>query len=109
MAFSQAARSLEKIDKISERLQRRWDSILQQLEDRREMFAHRARRAVDLVRNELDMRATESVDPATPDANPPDDTTIVPELPPENGAPTADDAPKEASPTEAAETGASNS
>jgi hypothetical protein len=109
MAFSQAARSLEKIDKISERLQRRWDSILQQLEDRREMFAHRARRAADLVRNQLDMRATESVDPATPDANPPDETTIVPELPPENGAPTADDAPKEASPTEAAEAGASKS
>ncbi len=55
------------------------------------------------------MRVTESVDPATPDANPSDDTTIVPELPPENDAPTADDAPKEASPTEAAETGASKS
>ena len=48
-AFVQVIASLDQIDKVMERLQRRADKIVEQLEYRREVFAHRARRAVDKV------------------------------------------------------------
>ena len=50
LAFLHAASSLEIIDKGLERLVRRCDTIVQtSFEYRREMFAHRARRAADNV------------------------------------------------------------
>jgi hypothetical protein len=49
LALVQAGPSLDIIDKSLERLQRRCDSILQQLESRREVFTHRARRAAGKV------------------------------------------------------------
>ena len=44
-AFVKVAAKLELIDKSLERQQRRSDKIVEQLESRRELFAHRARRA----------------------------------------------------------------
>ena len=48
-AFVKVADKLELIDKKLERLQRRSDKIIEQLEYRRELFAHRARQAAAKV------------------------------------------------------------
>ena len=53
MAMVQIKKNLEALDKTLERAERRCDTIMQQLEYRREVFAHRARRAAD---NLLDAR-----------------------------------------------------
>jgi hypothetical protein len=50
-AFIKVADKLELIDKKLERLQRRSDKIVEQLEYRRELFAHRARQAAAKVGN----------------------------------------------------------
>jgi hypothetical protein len=50
-AFVKVAPKLELIDKNLERLQRRSDEIIEKLECRREVFAHRARRAAANVIN----------------------------------------------------------
>jgi hypothetical protein len=50
-AAIQIRKSLEALDKRMERAERRCDSIMQQLEYRREVFAHRARRAADNILN----------------------------------------------------------
>lgn len=49
MSLVRAAPKVEVIDKMLDRLQRRHDMILQQLEARREIFAYRARRAAENV------------------------------------------------------------
>jgi hypothetical protein len=72
-AFVQAAARLELIDKSLERLHRRCDTILQQLEYRREVFAHRARRAADKVLKAENVEAPNIVPAAAPLAiEPPD-------------------------------------
>jgi len=103
MALSQLAPSLENIDKMSDRLQRRWERIQQQLDYRREMFAHRARKAADAIRNEIEVQEMKCVNPGIPEPNLCTETTIVPETPPDD-APTSDDPTKES-----ADTPASNS
>jgi hypothetical protein len=91
----QVAAKLELIDKSLERLQRRCDTILQQLEYRREVFAHRARHVVDKVlKVEHVVEAPTIVPPEAPLAiEPPaqaradespsaaDEVTIAPTLP----------------------------
>jgi DNA-binding FrmR family transcriptional regulator len=46
-AVVQIRKNLEALNKMLERAERRCDTIMQQLEYRREVFAHRARRAAD--------------------------------------------------------------
>ena len=94
LAFLHAASSLEIIDKGLERLVRRCDTIVQQLEYRREMFAHRARRAADNVLTAENVQhpriassgAPRSMEPAhqTPSSQTP--ITITPGTSPEFGA-----------------------
>ena len=90
IALVKAAPKTEVVDKILERLQRRCDTILQQLEIRREVFAHRARHAAENVLNRakpslLGFGALsavpllpESTNQSTPDQTPTDEKTIVP-------------------------------
>jgi hypothetical protein len=53
MAFVRSIPSIDAIDRILEKLQRRCDTILQQLEFRRDVFAVRARRAAENVLREV--------------------------------------------------------
>src|SRR3974390_566474 len=50
-AFVKIASKLEVVDKELERLERRSDKVIEQLESRRELFAHRARRAAANIVN----------------------------------------------------------
>jgi hypothetical protein len=101
MAFVQAAAKLEIIDKILERLQRRCDSILQQLEYRREVFASRARHAADNVLNAKSVEfprvasadaplAIDPLDQTTPDRKLSNEATIVPASSSESGTPSSE-------------------
>lgn len=72
-ALVQVAVKLELIDKGLERLYRRCDSILHQLEYRREVFAHRARCAANRILKEEIVEAPKIVPDAAPLAiEPPD-------------------------------------
>lgn len=109
MAFVQAAVLLERCDKSLERLYRRCDSILQQLEYRREVFAHRARRAADNFLKPENVEAPKIAPAAKPlsleppDRARPDQTSVVPnEIPivptsSESDMARCDEAPPEAS------------
>jgi hypothetical protein len=76
-AVVQIRKNLEALNKMLERAERRCDTIMQQLEYRREVFAHRARRAADTFLS----AKTEQV-PSLPSADivpalaPPDQTTL---------------------------------
>lgn|SRR5689334_5159516 len=63
MALVKVAPKIEYLDKTIEKLQRRADTILQHLEFRREVFAHRARRAAEKILN----GAGQSIIDVTPD------------------------------------------
>jgi len=106
IALFQSAESLEHIDKMIERLQRRSDAIVQQLEGRREVFASRARRAADKILNAeyVEVPRNEptetllAIEPPPQQATqnvPPGDVTIVPASPESEATNT------EAMPTEA--------
>jgi hypothetical protein len=89
MALIRAAHNVEVIDKILEKLQRRCDTILQQLEYRREVFASRARRAADKILTVEHIEipriesadaplATEPPDQPAPNSSSSDEAPIVP-------------------------------
>jgi hypothetical protein len=67
-ASVQIRESLDALDKRLERAERRCDTIMQQLEFRREVFAHRARRAADSI---LNAPTAQIASPESPDAAPP--------------------------------------
>lgn len=114
-ALLQAAKNLEIIEPILERLQRRCDSILQQLEHRRELFAYRARHAADRVLNvesvEIpniptakappalappEQAASQSPSQTTAEQSVSDEVTIVPASP-DAGGPNSEEVPPETS------------
>jgi len=107
----QVAKHLETIDRILERLQRRCDSILQQLEYRRELFASRARHAAETILNAecIEVSCSETTAPLAiqaPDPNQvaPDEVTTVPKSPESNAA-----NPEEASTEESVKTPSADS
>jgi hypothetical protein len=90
MAVVQIKNNLEALNKMLERAERRCDTCMQQLEYRREVFAHRARRAADNLLNaktdQIPSLTSVNTSPAlappnltTPNQIPPDEVTIVPE------------------------------
>jgi hypothetical protein len=107
MALVQVSRNLEAIDKISGRLEKSNDTILQQLEGRREMFATRARRTANNMLNESipliaaseAPLAAELEDQTTSDEAPTNEVTIVPPPSPEASVPNADEPSPESSET----------
>jgi hypothetical protein len=101
-AFVKVAPKLELIDKTLERLQRRSDEVIEKLECRREVFAHRARRAAANIVNARyeEQRRIESADTSIViepmnEVNEQqivdgDSTSIIPSLPEESDAPDSD-------------------
>ena len=101
-AFVKVADKLELIDKKLERLQRRSDKIIEQLEYRRELFAHRARQAAAKVGNAQheEQRRIESADTSIViepmnEMNEEqivdgDSVSIIPSLAPESNEPDSD-------------------
>jgi hypothetical protein len=90
MAVVQIKENLEALNKMLERAERRCDTIMQQLEYRREVFAHRARHAADSLLNAKTDQATSltSTDTApalappyqtSPNQIPVDEVTLVPD------------------------------
>jgi hypothetical protein len=117
MAFVQAAALLEHCDKSLERLYRRCDSILQQLEYRREVFAHRARRVADNVLKPENVEAPkiapaakplslEPSDRARPDQSSvaPNEIPIVPTSSESDMAPSDESSPEASQPTHLSDT-----
>lgn len=91
MAVVQIKQNLEALNKMLERAERRCDTIMQQLEYRREVFAHRARRAADNILNAKTEHvqslssaktapALAATSPMTPNQIPADEVAVVPTL-----------------------------
>lgn len=108
-AVVQIRENLEALNKMLERAERRCDTIMQQLEYRREVFAHRARRAADTFLNAKTEQAPSlpaadtapalaPADQTTLNQIPADEVTVVPTLSAaEAGAPSSEQTSAETS------------
>ena len=107
-AFVKVAAKLELVDKDLERQQRRSDKIIEKLECRREVFAHRARRAAANINAQYEeprrIAGTSIVIEPMNEVNEQqivdgDSTSIIPSLPEESDAPDSDGSLLNPSPT----------
>ena len=80
-AAVQIKENLEALDRRLERAERRCDTIIQQLEYRREVFAHRARQAAGNILKAVTVQAPCPTDQTTPDEILAEEVTIVPTTP----------------------------
>ena len=86
VALLQSTGNLEMIDKIQGRLERRSDSILQQLEYRREIFAHRARHAAEKLLDAESVQPPRLTSPSMVAAIEPVQQTASTQYPPDDAA-----------------------